>query len=159
MGLGPARQDVFRRTGDAFRAGHVAVGARAADAAGVIVRASRRRMADRDGLSGEAFGSTLAHAEVNVLARLPFGVAPELVLTTTLAPCLQRSASIRLVSVPTVRFAGSDPLWAGCHDFGKLSPRVASCPRAELIGPRRDELGVFGAVIARSWPSGARTKG
>lgn len=148
----------FPQAWEAFRGGNIAVGACVTDAAGAVVHASRNRVADGDGPRGEVFGSTLAHAEVNVLARLPFGLARELVLTTTLEPCLQCSAAIRLGPISTVHFAGSDPLWAGCHDFGPLSPREAERRGAELIGPRRDELGVFGTVIARFWPHGARTE-
>ena len=152
-GLDEAWRVAFPQAGEAFRGGNIAVGACVTDAAGAVVHASRNRVADGDGPRGEVFGSTLAHAEVNVLARLPFGLARELVLTTTLEPCLQCSAAIRLGPISTVHFAGSDPLWAGCHDFGPLSPREAERRGAELIGPRRDELGVFGAVIARFGPT------
>jgi tRNA(Arg) A34 adenosine deaminase TadA len=77
---------------------------------------------------GEIFGSALAHAETNVLARLPFRSRRDLVLTTTLQPCLQCAAAIRLGPVATVRFAGPDRYWDGCHDFGRLSAREADLP-------------------------------
>ncbi len=157
-GLDQAWQAAFRQAWEAFCSGNIAVGACATDAAGTVVHASRNRVADRDGPRGEIFGSALAHAEVNVLARLRFGQARELVLTTTLEPCLQCSAAIRLGPVSAVRFAGADPLWAGCHDFGRLSPREAARPPVERDGPRPDELGVFGTLIARFWPHGARTE-
>jgi tRNA(Arg) A34 adenosine deaminase TadA len=80
---------------------------------------------DDEGPPGEIFGSALAHAETNVLARSPFGSRRDMVLTTTLQPCLQCAAAIRLGPVATVRFAGPDRYWDGCHDFGKLSAREA----------------------------------
>jgi tRNA(Arg) A34 adenosine deaminase TadA len=91
----------------------------------------------------------LAHAETNVLARLPFGRREDLVLTTTLQPCLQCAAAIRLGPVATVRFAGADRYWDGCHDFGRLSAREARRAQPARIGPRRDELGTFATVISR----------
>src|SRR5205823_6195047 len=98
---------------------------------------------------GEMFGSALAHAETNVLARLPFGRREDLVLTTTLQPCLQCAAAIRLGPVATERFAEADRYWDGCHEFGRLSVREARRVQPARIGPRRDELGVFATVISR----------
>lgn len=106
-------------------------------------------MNDGDGPTGEIFGSALAHAETNVLARLPFRSRRELVLTTTLQPCLQCAGAIRLGPVATVRFAGPDRYWDGCHDFGKLSAREARRPQPARIGPRCDELGTFATLISR----------
>ena len=57
------------------------------------------------------FGSSLAHAATNVLAGLRFRKFQGLVLTTTLEPCLQCAAAIRLGPVSTVRFAGEDRYW------------------------------------------------
>jgi hypothetical protein len=84
-----------------------------------------------------------------VLARLPFGSRRDLVLTTTLQPCLQCAGAIRLGPIATVRFAGLDRYWDGCHDFGKLSAREAHWTQPARIGPRRDELGTFATLISR----------
>jgi hypothetical protein len=73
----------------------------------------------------------------------------ELVLTTTLEPCLQCAAAIRLGPIQTVRFAGQDRYWDGCHEFGKLSAREAGRAQPARSGPRRDELGAFATLIAR----------
>ena len=83
---------------------------------------------------GEIFGSALAYAKTNVLARLPFRGRRDLVLTTTLQPCLQCAGAIRLGPVATVRFAGPDRYWDGCHDFGKLSAREANRTQPARIG-------------------------
>ena len=145
-------REAFRQAWAALRSGTIAVGACASTSDGSIVRAARNRVFDTDGPAGEIFGSSLAHAELNVLARLEFLRHLNLVLTSTLEPCLQCAAAIRLGPIATVRFAGPDAYWDGCHDFGKLSPREAGRTQVLRIGPRRDELGVFGTLIARLGP-------
>jgi tRNA(Arg) A34 adenosine deaminase TadA len=148
-GLDEPWQEAFRQAWEALRTGNIAVGACASTTAGEIVCSARNRVNDGEGPPGEIFGSALAHAETNVLARLPFRSRRDLVLTTTLQPCLQCAAAIRLGPVATVRFAGPDRYWDGCHDFGKLSPREADRAQPARIGPRRDELGIFATLISR----------
>jgi tRNA(adenine34) deaminase len=146
-------REAFRQAWQALRSGNIPVGACASTPDGKIVHAARNRVYDVDGPRGEIFGSSLAHAELNVLARLPFPHRRDLVLTTTLEPCLQCAGAIRLGPIETVRFAGADRYWDGCHDFGKLSPREAQRAQPARIGPRRDELGVFATVISRIGPA------
>ena len=110
---------------------------------------ARKGVNDGEEPPGEIFGSSLAHAETNVLARLPFRGRRDLVLTTTLQPRLQCAGAIRLGPVATVRFAGPDRYWDGCHDFGRLSAREAHRTQLARIGPRRDELGTFATLISR----------
>jgi tRNA(Arg) A34 adenosine deaminase TadA len=142
-------QEAFRQAWEALRTGNIAVGAVASSQDGTIVHAARNRVFDKDGPAGEIFGSALAHAEMNVLARLPFPSQRNLVLTTTLQPCLQCAAAIRLGPIAAVRFAGHDVYWDGCHDFARLSPREARRAQPAREGPRRDELGVFAALMSR----------
>jgi tRNA(Arg) A34 adenosine deaminase TadA len=151
--LDDAWLEAFRQAWEAFRTGNIPIGACAATPDGVIVHAARNRVTDADGPAGEVFGSTLAHAEANVLARLPYGQPDRVVLTTTLEPCLQCSAVIRLGPVGTVRYAGADPLWNGCHDFSPLSTREAArSAKVAMVGPRTDDIGVFGTLISRLGP-------
>lgn len=124
-GLDGPWREAFRQAWEALRSGNIAVGACASTLNGEIVGSARNRVTDSAGLPGEIFGSALAHAETNVLARLPFRCHQDLVLTTTLQPCLQCAGAIRLGPIGTVRFAGPDRYWDGCHDFGKLSARAA----------------------------------
>jgi tRNA(Arg) A34 adenosine deaminase TadA len=145
-------REAFRQAWAALRSGTIAVGACASTADGSIVRSARNRVFDTDGPHGEIFGSSLAHAEMNVLARLELSRHSNLVLTTTLEPCLQCAAAIRLGPIATVRFAGPDIYWDGCHDFAKLSPREAGRTQAIRVGPCRNELGAFGTLIARFGP-------
>ena len=140
--------EAFRQAWEALRNGSIAVGACASTADGEIVHAARNRVGDSDGPHGEIFGSKLAHAEMNVLARLPYQGYRDLVLTTTLEPCLQCAAAIRMGPIGTVRFAGQDRYWAGYHDFSKLSPREADRAKPVRIGPHPGELGTFAILIA-----------
>lgn len=149
-------REAFRQGWEALRTGNIPVGAVASSQDGTIVHAARNRVHDKDGPAGEIFGSALAHAEMNVLARLPFRSKRNLVLSTTLQPCLQCAAAIRLGPIAAVRFAGADRYWDGCHDFARLSPREERRTQPPREGPRRDELGVFGALMSRMgvglWP-------
>jgi len=88
-GLDEPWRVAFGQAWEALRRGSIAVGACASAPGGQIVAAARNRVSESDGPPGEVFGSSLAHAETNVLARLPFRQPRELVLTTTLQPCLQ----------------------------------------------------------------------
>lgn len=149
-GLDGAWREAFRQAWDAVRGGNIGVGACASTSDGEIVLASRNRVNEKDAPHGEIFGSSLAHAEINVLARLGFRQHRNLVLTTTLQPCLQCSGAIRLARIGTVRFAGHDAYWDGYHDFAKLAAREQQRrQRTERLGPRDDELGVFGLLISR----------
>jgi tRNA(Arg) A34 adenosine deaminase TadA len=151
--LDEAWREAFRQAWDALRTGNFPVGACATTPDGRIVHSARNRVSDCAGPPGEVFGSSLAHAEINVLARLPFRHYRGLVLTTTLEPCLQCAAAIRLGPIAAVRFAGADHYWDGCHQFGRLSAREARRTQPSRFGPRPDELGLFGTVISRFGPA------
>jgi tRNA(Arg) A34 adenosine deaminase TadA len=149
-GADEAWREAFRQGWEAVRSGNIGVGACASTLDGEIIHAARNRVSDRDGPRGEVFGSSLAHAEINVLARLEFRRYRNLVLTTTLQPCLQCAGAIRLARIGTVRYAGHDAYWDGYDDFAKLADREGWRRRSVArIGPRGDELGVFGLLISR----------
>ena len=71
-GLDGSWQEAFRQAWEALRTGNIGVGACAATPDGTIVHAARNRIADRNGPAGEVFGSSVAHAELNVLARIGY---------------------------------------------------------------------------------------
>lgn len=148
-GLDQAWQEAFRQAWQALRAGNIGVGAVVTTAEGSMVHASRNRVADAEGPAGEVYGSSLAHAEMNVLARLPFRHPKELILTTTLQPCLQCAAAIRFGPVGLVRVAGADVLWEGSHDFTRHSGWAGRRPPVPMEGPRGDQIGAFGTLISR----------
>lgn len=150
--LDQAWRVAFAQAWDALRGGNIPVGACVTTASGRIVHAARNRVMDRQGPPGEIWGSSLGHAEINALARVGFRQHRDLVLTTTLEPCLQCAAAVRLSPVETVRYAGADSYWDGCHDFTKLSDREAARGQPGRDGPRPDELGLFATVISRVGP-------
>ena len=151
--LDEAWTEAFRQAWEALRTGNVPVGACVSTPDGRLVHAARNRVSDDSGPPGEVWGSQLAHAEINALARVPYRKHENLVITTTLEPCLQCSAAIRLAGIRTVRFAGADRAWDGCHEFARLSAREASHRQPERHGPRDDELGAFAALISRIGPA------
>lgn len=151
--LDDAWQGAFAMAWEAAATGNIGVGAVVSDEAGAIVTAARNRVSDRDAPSGQIAGSSLAHAEINALARLPYRSERTLTLTTTLRPCLQCAAAIRMAPIATVRVAGDDPLFRGGDDFTGLNDRLARRGRVPSIGPRRDEIGTFATLIARTGPS------
>ncbi len=132
--------------------GNIGVGALAVDPAGRIVAASRNRVRDSSAPPGEVAGSTVAHAELNVLTRLPFRSDHDVTIVTTLQPCLQCSAAIRMGPVAAVRVVGADVLWDGCADFTVMNSWLARRPPVPVEGPRRDEVGVFATFLARLGP-------
>jgi tRNA(Arg) A34 adenosine deaminase TadA len=142
-------REAFRQAWEAVRGGNIGVGACASTPDGQIIHAARNRVNEEEGPHGEIFGSSLAHAEMNVLARLEFRRYRDLVLTTTLQPCLQCAGAIRLARIAIVRFAGHDVYWDGYHDFFRLNEREGQRRAPARVGPRDDALGVFGLLISR----------
>jgi tRNA(Arg) A34 adenosine deaminase TadA len=142
----------FGQAWEAFTTGNIGVGAAATDPEGRIVAVARNRVADTSAPPGQIFGSTLAHAETNVIAQLPFGHPRELTLTTTLQPCLQCSAAIRMAPISRVRVAGTDRLWHGTHDFGAMNPWLARREPVPVDVLLPDRLGAFATILARMSP-------
>jgi tRNA(adenine34) deaminase len=145
-------QEAFRQGWEAVRTGNIGVGAVVSDPTGQIVRASRNRVCDTSPPPGEVAGSSLAHAEINALTGLRFRSPREYILSTTLQPCLQCSAAIRMAPVAHVRIAGADPLWDGCHDYTGINPWIARRPPVPTEGPWRNEIGLFAVLMARLGP-------
>lgn len=148
--LDPAWRAAFGQAWEALRTGNIPVGACVTTPDGELLHAARNRVHDRTGPPGQVWGTSLAHAEVNALARVGYGRQRDLVLTTTLEPCLQCAAAIRLSPVARVRFAGADTYWQGCHDFARMSAREAARVQPVRLGPRADELGLFATVLTRT---------
>lgn len=147
--LDHAWREAFRLAWEAVRTGNIGVGAVVSRPDGELVAASRNRVADDVAPTGEICGSSLAHAETNALAKLPFRAPRTLVLTTTLQPCLQCSAAVRMAPIATVRVGGADPLWDGCDDFTTLAPWLARRAPVPVEGPMQDEVGVFATLLSR----------
>lgn len=124
------------------------MGACVSTAGGTIVCSARNRVNDGAGPPGEIFGSALAHAEINALARLPFGSHRDLILTTTLQPCLQcRRHPVRPDRHHAVRGTRS-PLGRVPRLRQAVRPRGTQDPAGQ-DRPRRDDLAIFATVISR----------
>lgn len=154
-GLDEAAQGALRLGWEAFRTGNIGVGAVVTDLTGRVVSAGRNRLADAEAPAGQVFGSSVAHAEINALAGVGFRVhVRELVLTTTLQPCLQCSAAIRMAPIALVRVLGPDPLWDGCDDLTSLAPWVARRPPVPFEWTPGGEVAAFATLMARCSPFG-----
>lgn len=137
---------------EAVVTGNIGVGCAITDANGDVVVAARNRTMDTTAPPGQVAGSSIAHAEINAIACVRFRSPREYVLTSTLHPCLQCAAAIRMAPIASVRFAGDDPLWHGSDDFGVLNRWLSRRDRVPADGPRRDEIGLFGTLLARIGP-------
>lgn len=96
-------------------AGSFGIGAVAVDPDGAVVATGRNRILEVDAGEDVIANSSLAHAEMNVLAKLPYRrhEGTGLQLHTTLQPCIQCLGAIRLSSVARVEVLAPDPLWRG----------------------------------------------
>jgi tRNA(Arg) A34 adenosine deaminase TadA len=150
--LDEAWQLAFEMAWEAVVTGNIGVGCAITDGSGRVVAAARNRTMDTEAPAGQAAGSSIAHAEINAIAGVRFRSSREHVLTTTLHPCLQCAAAIRMAPIAAVRFAGDDPLWHGSDHFGVLNSWLARRDRVPAVGPRNDEIGVFGTLLARIGP-------
>jgi tRNA(Arg) A34 adenosine deaminase TadA len=98
---------------ESFRAGSLGIGA-VVTRHGEVVATGRNRLAERDPGEDVLAGSSVAHAEMNALAKLRWGAASGgLELWTTLQPCVQCIGAIRLSPVRKVYVLAPDPLFRG----------------------------------------------
>jgi tRNA(Arg) A34 adenosine deaminase TadA len=108
-------------------AGSLGIGAVAVHADGTEIATGRNRLIEVDAGSDHLAGSSLAHAELNVLAKLRYRghEDDDIELVTTLQPCLQCLGAIRLSPVRRVTVLAPDPLWVGVERMRDLTPFVA----------------------------------
>jgi tRNA(Arg) A34 adenosine deaminase TadA len=109
---------------ESCRAGSLGIGA-VVTHDGRALFTGRNRMGESDPGDDLLAGSTLAHAEMNVLAKIPWRTPGDgLELWTTLQPCLQCLGAIRLSPVPRVHVLAPDPLFRGVERARDLSPFI-----------------------------------
>lgn len=109
---------------ESVRAGSLGIGAVATRGDGTELVTGRNRLIERDAGDDHLAGSSLAHAELNVLAKLPFRghEDDDIQLVTTLQPCVQCLGAIRLSPVRRVAVLAPDPLWIGIERMRSLTP-------------------------------------
>jgi tRNA(adenine34) deaminase len=125
------------------------IGAVAVDDDGAIVARGRNRVLEERREPGVIADSFTAHAEMNVLAGLPWG-RTDVELYTTLEPCLMCASAIVMARVPVVHFAGDDPLFAGLTEVLDAHP-FASERLPARNGPMADGLGRFARLLPLSF--------
>jgi len=109
-------------------AGSLGIGAAIVRGDGSEVATGRNRMFEHDPGDDVLAGTSLAHAEMNVLAKLKNRQHEHdgLVLHTTLQPCLQCLAAIRLSPVRGVKILAPDPIMRGVERMRQLNTFVAA---------------------------------
>lgn len=143
-------QLAFELAWEAFQAGSVPVGAVVVDPGGGLVTQGRSRSNEPTGPSGQLAGTYLAHAEVNALAGLAPGDYWSHVLYTTLEPCLLCTAALTHAHVGAVRYAASDPLWAGIEQLPRLNQHIAR-RWPDRQGPLSGPLAGWGGLLPLAW--------
>ncbi len=88
-------------------AGSAGVGAVLLDQSGAVVSTGRNRTTERQ--SSHLSETIMAHAEMDVLSRVPFGGPVTGSLYTTFEPCLMCAATIAFYRVPELHYAAADP--------------------------------------------------
>ncbi len=80
------------------------------------------------------------------------------VLYTTLEPCLLCTAALIHAHVGAVRYAASDPLWAGIEQLPRLNEHIAR-RWPDRQGPRRGPLACWGGLLPLIWSLGRAPHG
>jgi tRNA(adenine34) deaminase len=144
-GLDDAWRAAFDEAWESWRSGCFGIGAVATRDDAIVAR-GRNRILEPKAIPGTLADTTIAHAEMNVLASLSWGQS-DIVLTTTLEPCLMCASTIVQAGVREVRFAGTDPLF---HDVTAAIDQLAFAKRHDPVerqGPIDGGLGRFGALL------------
>ncbi|MGB8857698.1 MAG: deaminase [Ilumatobacteraceae bacterium] len=112
---------------DSFRAGSLGIGA-VITLDGSTVVTGRNRLMETDPGDDVLAGTSVAHAEMNALAKLRWREhrGAELHLWTTLEPCLQCLGAIRLSEVTHVHVLAPDPIFRGIEEVRHLSPFLSA---------------------------------
>lgn len=130
--LHPAMRRALELAWTSMCHGSFGIGAVAVDRSGAVVATGRNRIFETDPGDDVIADTSLAHAEMNVLAKMPYRRHADagIELHTTLQPCIQCLGAIRLSSIKQVHVLSPDPIWRGI----------------EVIADHNEYL-------ARNWPS------
>ena len=166
LGLDVGMRAALAQAWESTRAGSLGIGA-AASLDGELLAVGRNRILETDPGDDVLAGTSLAHAEMNVLAKLPYRAHDGLQLHTTLQPCVQCLGAIRLSSVEWVQVLAPDPLFRGVERMRDLTPYLSRhWPTIEqrpvdewsvfaLLGPTRHMLGH--PTLASAWTAALPT--
>jgi tRNA(Arg) A34 adenosine deaminase TadA len=129
-----------------FRAETTPVGAVLVDRAGAIVAAGRGRRYEATAPDGQLAGTHVAHAEVNALAQLSAQRHwPDMLLLTSLEPCVMCHGAAIQSTVAGFCFAGRDPYAGSAH----LQFETPQALRREFVigGPLPGPPGAFAEML------------
>ena len=109
-------------------AGSLGIGAVITNQDGHVVATGRNRIAESHPGDDVLAGTSLAHAELNALAKLRWRAHANerLTLWTTLDPCLQCAGAIRMARISEVRVLAPDPLFRNMNQMRELNAQVAA---------------------------------
>jgi tRNA(Arg) A34 adenosine deaminase TadA len=129
-------------------AGSLGVGAVITDAQGTVVATGRNRLAESDPGDDHLAGTSLAHAEMNALAKLRWRAHrhDRLVLWTTLEPCLQCAGALRVGPISEVQVLAPDPIFPSMDQLRAVTHLTAR-PWPDWHRWPATEAAVFGLVL------------
>ena len=141
-------RDALELAWESARAGSLGVGAVVTDADGNVVARGRNRLAEHDPGDDHLAGSSLAHAEMNALAKLRWGAhnADRLTLWTTLEPCIQCAGAIHIAPIAEVRVLAPDPAFRNIHRMRDLHERIAD-RRPDYVALPADPHAAFALLL------------
>jgi len=141
-------QQALEQAWQSLCAGSLGIGAVITGGDGGVVAAGRNRLMEQDPGDDHLAGTSLAHAEMNALAKVPWLTDrhDRLTLWTTLEPCLMCAGAIRLSRVAEVRYLVADPIFEGAQRARELNEFIAS-GWPEVVGPEADPLAVLGILF------------
>ncbi|MGH7779911.1 MAG: deaminase [Candidatus Binataceae bacterium] len=135
---------------EAYVGGNVGIGAVLTDPRGRVVTVGRNRVADEEAPAGRMRSTSIAHAELDVLAQLPPGNYRDYALWTTLEPCVLCSVAIVISNIGSVTFAARDRLWDEISRLTELNEFVASRWPARS-GPLNGPVSGFCELLPLLW--------
>jgi tRNA(Arg) A34 adenosine deaminase TadA len=124
------------------------IGAVITDREGRVMATGRNRLAEHEPGDDVLAGTSLAHAELNALAKLRWRAHAHehLVLWTTLDPCLQCAGAVRMAPINEVRVLAPDPLFRNMDRMRDINAHVAAqWPKYHANPP--DPFAVFSLLL------------
>ena len=145
-GLAAPMEQALELAWTSFCAGSLGIGA-VITRHGEVLATGRNRLGETDPGDDVLAGTTLAHAEMNALAKVRVGTpSAGLELWTTLQPCLQCLGAIRLSPVRRVHVLAPDPLFRGVEGARHLTEFIGR-DWPDIFELAADEWSVFSLLL------------
>lgn len=142
-------------------AGSFGIGAVVTAADGRVLATGRNRIVERDPGDDVLAGTSLAHAEMNALAKLRWRAhdVDRPTLWTTLQPCVQCLGAIRLSPVVRVEVLAPDPIFRGIESI-RYTTEFLDRNWPQVVERAVDEWSVLGLLFQAhlaAWWGGSST--